>query len=294
MKIRKVVLPVAGLGTRFLPATKAVPKELLPVGDKPLVQYATDEALRAGITELIFITSRTKTAIQAHYDKAHELEAELTQKKKDELLRAVRSIVPEGVTCMFIDQPRALGLGHAVLCARAAVGDEPFAVILPDDLIDDGERGCLAQMVEAFGEHGHSMVAVESVHPEQTDRYGIVSVRGEGGRAERMKAIVEKPRPADAPSNLGVVGRYVFTPRLFEHLDRTAAGAGGEIQLTDAIAALIEEEPVFAFQFEGRRYDCGSKRGMVHATVAYALKDPELAAELGASYRDTLRMLTEE
>lgn len=276
MKLRKAVFPVAGLGTRFLPATKAVPKEMLPVMDKPLIQYATEEAVRAGIRELIFVVSRTKTAIQEHFDRAHELETELERKGKDELLGAVRSVLPEDVTCRFATQAEPLGLGHAVLCARPLVGDEPFAVLLPDDLIDDGDRGCLTQMLHVFEKRQGSVIAVEPVPGGETDRYGIVSAEEIDAALGRMNAIVEKPAPAEAPSNLAVVGRYIFTPALFDYLARTAAGAGGEIQLTDAVAMLLASEDVFAFRFEGRRYDCGSKLGMLQATVAYALKDPDV------------------
>jgi UTP--glucose-1-phosphate uridylyltransferase len=278
VKVRKAVFPVAGLGTRFLPATKTVPKELLPVLDKPLIQYASEEALRAGVTELIFVVSRGKMAIRDYYDRAHELEAMLADRNKAPLLQSVRSMKPEGVHCSFVLQPEPRGLGHAVLCAREAVGDEPFAVILPDDLIDDGERGCLRQMVDDFGSRGRSLIAVETVPPADTDKYGIVTLEGAAGAVARMTGIVEKPKAADAPSNLGVVGRYLFTARIFPHLERIGAGAGGEIQLTDAVARLLPEEDVFAFRFEGTRYDCGSKAGMLRATLAYALKDPSLAA----------------
>jgi UTP--glucose-1-phosphate uridylyltransferase len=277
MSIRKAVFPVAGLGTRFLPATKTVPKELLPVLNKPLIQYASEEALRAGVTELIFVVSRGKMAIRDYYDRAHELEALLADRNKSPLLDSIRSMKPEGVHCSFVLQPEPRGLGHAVLCAREAVGNEPFAVILPDDLIDDGQRGCLVQMTEDFARRGRSLVAVEIVPPADTDKYGIVTISDGNGAVARMTGIVEKPKPAEAPSNLGVVGRYLFTAGIFEHLERIGAGSGGEIQLTDAVARMLPEEEVFAFRFEGTRYDCGSKSGMLRATLAYALKDPALA-----------------
>ena len=284
MKVRKAVFPVAGLGTRFLPASKAVPKELLPVVDKPLIQYATEEAIRAGITELIFVVSRTKNAIQDHYDRAQELEAELARKGKSRELALVHSVVPAGVHCLFARQPEARGLGHAVLCAQSAIGNEPFAVILPDDLIDDGTRGCLAQLLEVFGDRGESVIAVEQVPRAETSRYGIVSIEGGAGRVSRMTGVVEKPKPEDAPSELAVVGRYVFTPGILAQLRNTGAGAGGEIQLTDAVAKLLVEEGVHACRFEGRRYDCGSKLGMLEATLAYGLKD----AEVGSQFADRI------
>ena len=282
MKMRKAVFPVAGLGTRFLPATKAVPKELLPVVDKPLIQYTTEEAVRAGVTELIFIVSRLKNAIQDHFDMAYELEMELQRKGKVELLDTVRAIVPSGVSCSFVRQSEARGLGHAVACAGPTVGNEPFAVLLPDDLIDDPDRGCLAQMAEVFREKQGSVIAVEPVPKDETHRYGIVSARLFEGNLAKMEGIVEKPEPGHAPSNLAVVGRYIFTPRLFDCLKRTQPGAGGEIQLTDAVALLLQEEDVYAFRFEGHRYDCGSKLGMLQATYAMALRDPEVGHHFAA------------
>ena len=267
---------MAGLGTRFLPVTKASPKEMLPVVDKPIIQYAAEEAIAAGITELIFITGRTKRAIEDHFDRSVELEAELEARGKTRWLEALRQMIPDGVSCIYIRQPEPRGLGHAVLCAKPAVGDEPFAVILPDDMIDDGGRGCLAQMVDEFDGAGCSLVAVESVPRDQTDRYGIVSASGDDQRSPQVEGIVEKPAPADAPSNLAVVGRYILTPAIFTELEDTAAGSGGEIQLTDAIAGLLRSETVRAFRFEGRRYDCGSKLGFLEATLAYAAKHPEI------------------
>jgi UTP--glucose-1-phosphate uridylyltransferase len=277
--VRKAVFPVAGLGTRFLPATKASPKEMLPVVDKPIIQYAAEEAIAAGITELIFVTGRTKRAIEDHFDRSVELEAELTARGKTGWLDTLRNMVPDGVSCIYIRQPEPRGLGHAVLCARPAVGDEPFAVLLPDDLIDDGGRGCLAQMVSAFNETRCSLVAVETVPRDQTGQYGIVSVADNDARAPRMEGIMEKPAPSEAASNLAVVGRYLLTPGIFAALEATGTGAGGEIQLTDAIARLLASETVRAFRFEGRRYDCGSKLGFLEATLAYASKHPDIGEQ---------------
>lgn len=277
-KITKAVFPVAGMGTRFLPATKASPKEMLPVVDKPLIQYAVEEAIAAGITELIFITGRNKRSIEDHFDKAYELETELENKNKQKLLDIVQGIIPRSVTCIYIRQPVALGLGHAVLCAQPVVGDEPFAVILADDLVD-GEPGALEQMVHVFDETHASVLGVETVAPEDTASYGIVKVEENGSGAQRVVQIVEKPRPEDAPSNLAVVGRYILTPRIFDKLVNTTAGAGGEIQLTDGIAALLKEEPVLALPFNGTRYDCGSKLGYLKATVSYGLKHHEVGPE---------------
>lgn len=276
-KIRKVVFPVAGLGTRFLPASKANPKEMLPIVDKPLIQYAAEEAVAAGITDLIFITGRNKRAIPDHFDKAFELEVELEQGGKTEMLEVVRGILPPGVTCIYIRQPEALGLGHAVLCARPVVGEEPFAVILADDLIDGGGETCLQQMVALYERTGAGVVAVQQVPEQETNRYGIVEVDDFEPRAGVMRSIVEKPQPADAPSNLAVVGRYILPARIMHLLEHTGRGAGGEIQLTDAIAELLGEQRVLAYEFEGRRYDCGSKPGYLEATVDYALQHPELA-----------------
>lgn len=247
--------------------------------DKPIIQYAAEEAIAAGITELIFVTGRTKRAIEDHFDRSVELEAELTARGKTEWLDALRNMVPDGVSCIYIRQSEPRGLGHAVLCARPAVGDEPFAVLLPDDLIDDGGRGCLAQMVSAFNEMRCSLIAVETVPRDQTGQYGIVSVAGDNASAPRMEGILEKPAPAEAPSNLAVVGRYILTPGIFAELEATGTGAGGEIQLTDAIARLLDSEPVRAFRFEGRRYDCGSKLGFLEATLAYASKHPEIGEQ---------------
>lgn len=277
-KLRKAVFPVAGLGTRFLPATKALPKEMLPVVDKPLIQYAVEEAVEAGIDHLVFVTGHTKKAIEDHFDRSPELEAALETRGRDEQLERVRGILPSRATCLYIRQPAPLGLGHAVLCARPAIGDEPFAVILPDDLVVCDGPGCIAQMARRFESTGSSLVAVESVPREETDRYGIVSLASPDEGGGPIRGIVEKPAPAEAPSTLGVVGRYVLTPGIFDALENTAAGAGGEIQLTDAISALLEREPAGAFPFGGTRYDCGSKGGFLAANITLALRRPELRA----------------
>ena len=280
-KITKAVFPVAGLGTRFLPATKASPKEMLPVVDKPLIQYAVEEAVAAGITDLIFVTGRAKRAIEDHFDKAYELEAELQAKGKTKLLKETRELLPEGVTCVYVRQAEALGLGHAVLCARHLVGNEPFAVILADDLID-AHVPAMKQMAQVHAKHGGSVIAVQNVTREDTASYGIVSVEKVSAGLSRITNIVEKPKPEDAPSTLGVVGRYVLSPRIFHFLENLRPGTGREIQLTDAISRLLREENVMAYEFQGQRYDCGSKLGYLQATVNYALKHPELAAEFRA------------
>jgi len=282
MKISKAVFPVAGLGTRFFPATKVIAKEMLPVVDKPIIQYATEEAINAGITELIFVISKTKTSIQDHYNRLTDLEQELESRNKLDLLRTLTGILPHGISCAFVDQPRALGLGHAVLCARPLVGDEPFAVILPDDMIDDDASGCLSQMVDVYRDHPHSIIAIEEVDRAETDKYGIVSTTPMSGPLHRIQAIVEKPRPEVAPSNLAVVGRYILSGAIFDYLATLGKGAGGEIQLTDGIAALLAKEPVLAYEFKGTRYDCGSKIGYLKATVNYGLKHPEVNQEFSA------------
>ncbi len=275
--VRKAVFPVAGLGTRFLPATKASPKEMLPIVDKPLIQYAVEEAASAGITEMIFITGRSKRAIEDHFDKAYELEAELEAKGKQELLQLVRSVAPSSINCIYIRQPEALGLGHAVLCARPAVGNEPFAVVLADDLMDsaDPQRSVIGQMVDEYRAHRASIVAVEDVPFDQTNKYGIVQSSPWGSRTERMTGIVEKPAIDQAPSTLAVVGRYLLTPRIFDILASQPPGKGGEIQLTDAIEKLLADEPVLAYRFQGTRFDCGSKQGYLQATVTLAKRHPE-------------------
>jgi len=277
MKVNKAIFPVAGLGTRFLPATKANPKEMMPIVDKPLIQYAVEEAVAAGITELIFVTSSSKRAIEDHFDDNFELEANLRDRGKFELLEIVRGILPAGVSCAYIRQKSPQGLGHAVLCAKQLVMNEPFAVILADDLIDGGKQSCLQQMIDVFAEVQSSLIAVQKINSSETKKYGVVDVMGDTNPVAVIKAIIEKPEPASAPSNLGVVGRYILTPRIFDLLERTSQGMGGEIQLTDAIAKLLEEEPVRALQFKGKRYDCGHKLGYLEAIVAYALKHPELA-----------------
>jgi UTP--glucose-1-phosphate uridylyltransferase len=277
-RITKAVFPVAGMGTRFLPATKASPKEMLPIVDKPLIQYAVEEAVAAGMTEMIFVTGRGKRAIEDHFDKAFELETELEQRGQKQLLRIVQGILPSNVSCTYVRQAQALGLGHAILCALPVVGNVPFAVILADDLID-GNPPVLKQMVNVFARRGRSVVAVQNVTRQETRRYGIVKVEPRSKSPHRISGIVEKPEPAAAPSTLGVVGRYLLTPRIFHHLQHGKPGAGGEIQLTDGIAALIAEEDVFAHEFEGVRYDCGAKMGYLQANVQFALKHPEVGAE---------------
>jgi UTP--glucose-1-phosphate uridylyltransferase len=278
-RIKTAVFPVAGMGTRFLPATKANPKEMLPVVDKPLIQYAAEEAIAAGVTELIFVTSSSKRAIEDHFDRNFELETILSQRGKDDLLSIVHNVLPEGVNCVYIRQPEALGLGHAVLCAKNVVGNNPFAVILADDLIDDGDRGCLAQMVSSYDEYQCSMLGVERIPPEETDKYGVIKAKSVSDKIGKVEEIVEKPMPDVAPSNMAVVGRYILTPRIFDLLEKTERGAGGEIQLTDAIAALLKYEHVMSLEFEGIRYDCGDKLGYLTATVEYALKHPTLKDE---------------
>ena len=273
--ITKAVFPVAGFGSRFLPATKASPKEMMSIVDKPLIQYAVEEAVAAGCTEMIFITGRHKRAIEDHFDKAYEIESELAAKGKTELLELVRGILPKHVNCIYIRQPEQLGLGHAVLCAQPVVNNEPFAIILADDMIDS-EVPTMKQMTDVFNREGRSVLGVMEVPREQTSSYGIVRASRIDDRLESIEGIVEKPKPADAPSNLAVIGRYVLTPRIFHHLRNVKPGAGGEIQLTDGIAALLREERVLAYRFEGTRYDCGSKLGYLQATVALGRKHPEV------------------
>ncbi|MBQ9682176.1 MAG: UTP--glucose-1-phosphate uridylyltransferase GalU [Neisseriaceae bacterium] len=283
--IKKAVFPVAGMGSRFLPATKANPKEMLPIVDKPLIQYAVEEAVEAGCTELVFITGRHKRSIEDHFDKAYELENELAIRNKEKLLSCVQNVVPSNVSCIYIRQSEALGLGHAVLCAKPAIGNEPFAVILADDLID-APKGALRQMIEVYEQTGVSVLGVEEVEKSQTGSYGIVATGELDGR-QRIENIVEKPHPDVAPSNLAVVGRYILTPRIFEFLSTIRRGAGGEIQLTDAIARLLQYETVIAYPFDGKRYDCGSKIGYLQATVDLGLKHPET----GDALREYLRSL---
>jgi UTP--glucose-1-phosphate uridylyltransferase len=274
-KLRKAVFPVAGFGSRFLPVTKASPKEMMPVVDKPLIQYAVEEAAAAGITEMIFVTGRHKRAIEDHFDKAYELETELERKGKEAQLAQVRSVLPEGVRCIYIRQPEALGLGHAVLCAQPVVGDHPFAVLLADDLMDS-QPPAIARMAQIFEREGCSLLGVEQVPRDQTDSYGIVTVDAMQGDQARIHSIVEKPKPADAPSNLAVIGRYVLTPRIFDLLNEVTPGAGGEIQLTDAISKLLAHERVLAVRLPGRRFDCGSKLGYLQATVEYGVRHSEV------------------
>jgi len=276
-RVKKAVFPVAGLGTRFLPATKTIPKEMLPIIDRPLIQYAVDEAIEAGCDTLIFITNRYKHAVADYFDKAYELEQKLERAGKFEQLEQIRHVLPEGVRAVFVTQAEALGLGHAVLCAKAIVGDEPFAVLLPDDLIWNRGDGALKQMTDLNAVSGASVIAVEDVPHEKTGSYGIVATDKFDGRKGHITQIVEKPRPEDAPSDLAVVGRYVLSPRIFELLEATGTGAGGEIQLTDAIAQLLETERVDAYRFEGTRFDCGTHLGLVEATIRFALENPKLA-----------------
>ncbi len=275
--IKKAVFPVAGLGSRFLPATKAQPKEMLPIVDKPLIQYAVEEAVEAGITEMIFITGRNKRAIEDHFDKAYELEAELEAAGKQQLLEMVRQVIPKHVNCMYIRQPQALGLGHAVLCARPIVGSDPFAVLLADDFMlgEAGGPGVMAQMTEQFGREQASILGVQDVPREHTKQYGIVSTESFAERLEKVNGIVEKPAPEVAPSTLAVVGRYVLTNRIFSCLEKIGKGAGGEIQLTDGIEALMQYETVLAYRYRGRRFDCGSKLGYLQASVEIGMQHPE-------------------
>ena len=287
-KLRKAVFPVAGLGSRFLPATKASPKEMLPIVDKPLIQYAVEEAAAAGITEMIFVTGRNKRAIEDHFDKAYELETELERKGKTELLESVRSVLPEGARCIYIRQAEPLGLGHAVLCARPAVGDEPFAVLLADDLMD-GEPPAMARMAELFGSEGASLLGVEEVPRDQTQSYGIVTVDAMRGDWAPIRSIVEKPRPAEAPSNLAVIGRYVLTPRIFDLLAEVTPGTGGEIQLTDAISGLLKHERALAVRLPGRRFDCGSKLGYLEAAVELGLRHREVGEAFGRFLRNRIK-----
>ena len=287
--IRKAVFPVAGLGTRFLPATKAAPKEMLPVVDKPLIQYAVEEAYAAGIRHMIFVTGRSKRAIEDHFDTAYELETELEQAQKNELLALVRSVQPDDMVCAYVRQNRMLGLGHAVLCAEPLVGNEPFAVLLADDLMvgPSGQEGVMSQMVRAHAQQGRSILAVQEVPQDQVRRYGIVAGESAGKHMIRVEQIVEKPSPEKAPSRMGVAGRYILTPGIFEEIRQQTTGVGGEIQLTDAIARLMQREAVYAFQYAGKRYDCGSKEGFLEATVELALQHPQV----GESFRHYLQSL---
>jgi UTP--glucose-1-phosphate uridylyltransferase len=290
--IHKAVFPVAGLGTRFLPATKAQPKEMLPIVDKPLIQYAVEEAYDAGIRHMIFVTGRNKRAIEDHFDTAYELENELEANHKQELLELVRSMHPDDMHCSYVRQPRSLGLGHAVLCAQPLVGDEPFAVLLADDLMcgEDGGPSVLTQMVQVFRDLQTSLLAVQEVPAEHVRRYGIVAGQPAGDRIMKVHQMVEKPEPRSAPSRMGVAGRYILTPAVFEQIRNNSRGAGGEIQLTDAIARLMQTEGVHAYQYLGKRYDCGSKQGFLEASVALALKHPEI----GPCFKEYLKELNLE
>jgi len=280
-KVRKAVFPVAGMGTRFLPATKASPKEMLPIVDKPLIQYAVEEAVAAGITDMIFVTGRSKRAIEDHFDKAYELESELEARGKNEMLEFVRNMIPKNINCIYIRQPEALGLGHAVLCAKPVIGDEPFAVILADDLLD-GETAVMKQMTDTYDYYRCSVLGVQDVPRADTKSYGIVDAKPVAERLEQINAIVEKPKPEEAPSTLAVVGRYILTPRIFHHLETIKPGSGGEIQLTDGIAALLSEEQVLAYRYDGTRYDCGSKLGYLQATVVFGQRHAEVGPAFSA------------
>lgn len=290
-RIRHAVFPVAGLGTRFLPATKTVPKEMLPIIDRPLIQYAVDEAIEAGCDTLVFVTNRYKHSIADYFDKAYELEQKLEKAGKQEQLELVRNVLPRGVRAVFVTQAEALGLGHAVLCAKPIVGDNPFAVLLPDDLIWSRGEGALKQMVGRAESTGGSVVAVQNVPREQTGSYGIVETAAFDGRAGRITQIVEKPQPADAPSDLAVVGRYVLSPRIFELLESTGRGSGGEIQLTDAIADLLPRETVEAYRFSGTRFDCGTHIGLIEATIRYALDHEKLSDAAAGMMQNALKEL---
>ncbi len=283
-KVTKAVFPVAGLGTRFLPATKASPKEMMPIVDKPLIQYAVEEAVAAGITDMIFVTGRSKRAIEDHFDKAYELETELEARGKTEMLEFVQNLLPRNINCIYIRQAEALGLGHAILCAKPAVGDEPFAVLLADDLLD-GQPAVMKQMVDVFDYYHCSVLGVQDVPRVDTRSYGIVASRPLAERVEQVLAIVEKPKPEEAPSTLAVVGRYVLTPRIFHHLEKVRPGSGGEIQLTDGIASLINEQQILAYRYHGVRYDCGSKLGYLQAMVEFGLRHHEV----GAAFADFLK-----
>jgi len=275
--LRKAVFPVAGLGSRFLPATKANPKEMLPIVDKPLIQYAVEEAIKAGFTEMIFVTSSSKRAIEDHFDKNFELEARLQQQDKQALLNVAQNILPKGINCIYVRQAEPLGLGDAVLCAKNVIGDEAFAVLLADDLLDNDDALCLEQMVTLYHQNHENIIAVESIPLDLTEKYGVVAVSDHAKDTNKILDIIEKPKPKDAPSNLGVAGRYILQPEIFDYLEKQSQGLSNEIQLTDAISQLIKEQSIYAYKFKGKRYDCGSKLGYLKATVACALKHPELA-----------------
>lgn len=279
MQVRKAVFPVAGLGTRFLPATKANPKEMLPIVDKPLIQYAVEEAIEAGITELVFVTSSSKRAIEDHFDSNYELESRLEERSKFAMLSMVKDILPAGVSCAYVRQPHQRGLGDAVLCAQPIIGDEPFAVLLADDLIDAREHNCLHNMLAVYQQTNCSVIAAEMVAREDTEKYGIIALASKDASPAKMSGIVEKPKASEAPSTLAAVGRYVLTPEIFHYLRSQKPGAGGEIQLTDSISSLMNAQDVYAYQFKGKRYDCGTKIGYLQATLAYAIDHAEVGAE---------------
>jgi len=279
LTVKKAVFPVAGLGTRFLPATKAMPKEMLPVVDKPLIQYAVEEALSAGIEEIIFVTGRKKEALEDHFDRSCELEHTLMARNKDTLLRELDSLVPESGTIIYTRQSEPLGLGHAIWCSRHAVGDEPFAILLADDLVKT-DQPVLGQMLAKFEEVQSSIVAVEEIDPAQTEKYGILDVEKSGTDLLRIKGMVEKPSPDEAPSNLAIIGRYILTPEIYTQLSRKERGAGGEIQITDAMANLLQDQPIYGYRFKGQRFDCGSKAGFQMANLAYALERPDIKKDL--------------
>ena len=292
MNVKKAVFPVAGLGTRFLPATKATPKEMIPIVDVPLIQYAVSEAVAAGITQLIFVTNNSKCTIENHFDSNLDLESNLIECGKHELLEVVRNILPENVSCVYVQQQSPKGLGDAVLCAKEYVGNEPFAVLLADDLIDGRIKPCLQQMMDVFEEYQSSVIAVQKILPIDTKKYGVIDVPLTDNMISKIRGIIEKPAPEDAPSDLAIVGRYILTPRIFELLENTTQGVDGEIQLTDAIAMLLLEESVYSLQFQGKRYDCGSKLGYLEATVAFALKHPELSHDFKQFLRDFVQSMS--
>jgi len=278
-KINKAVFPVAGMGTRFLPATKANPKEMLPIVDKPLIQYSVEEAISAGITEIIFVINDTKQAIKDHFATNFELEKKLQEQGKQEFLNIIKNILPKNVSCVYVHQSEALGLGHAVLCAKEIVGNETFAVLLPDDLIDAGEHNCLQQLIDVYTQTNSSVIAVQQIQLEDSKKYGVIDFDGDFDSSVKINKVVEKPESKNAPSNFGVVGRYILKPQIFDLLENIAPGSGGEIQLTDAIDKLIQNEDVYACKFVGTRYDCGNKLGYLHATIQYALQHPDLAED---------------
>ncbi len=288
MRIRKAVFPVAGLGTRFLPATKSIPKEMLPVVDKPLIQYAVEEALDSGIEQIIFVTGKRKAALEDHFDYDLELEQTLKSKKKKEILEAIKTVVPETGTIIYTRQNVPLGLGHAIWCARDVVGDEPFAVILADDLIKS-DTPALSQMIDVYEKYESSVIAVMEVAKKDTDKYGIIDSEKIGARVSRIKGLVEKPKPADAPSNMAIIGRYILTPEIFKFLGKKKFGAGGEIQLTDAMGMLLQEQKIIGYNFKGKRFDCGDKAGFQMANIAFAMDRPDMRAQLKPFLKEILK-----